>query len=88
MKSKKEYCENKQSIAYYSGIGGLEIKGIEYGINDFVYFVTGCWDGSWSNGKNTKRFHHCKIYYPVNGRDSAFFMVYGYKVPLDECIKM
>lgn len=43
--NKREYCESRESIAYYSGLNGLEIKGIEYGINDFVYWVSGCWYG-------------------------------------------
>ena len=30
--NKREYCESRESIAYYSGLNGLEIKGIEYGI--------------------------------------------------------
>lgn len=29
-----------------------------------------------------------KIYYPANERKSAFFKVHGYRVPLDECIRM
>lgn len=82
--NKREYCESRESIAYYSGLDGLEIKGIEYGINDFVYCVSGCWYG----GKAARRFHRCKIYYPANGKDSAFFRVHGYKIPLDECIRM
>lgn len=86
--NKREYCESRESIAYYSGLGGLEIKGIEYGVNDFVYCVSGCWGGDWCNGKNAKRFHRCKIYYPANGKDSAFFRVHGYKIPFDECIRM
>lgn len=82
--NKREYCENRESVAYYSGLNGLEIKGIEYGINDFVYCVSGCWYG----GKAARRFHRCKIYHPANGKDSAFFRVDGYKIPLDECIRM
>ena len=31
--NKREYCESRKSIAYYSGLNGLEIKVIEYGIN-------------------------------------------------------
>ena len=54
-----------------------EIKGID----DYVYCVSGAWGGG-------KAFHRCKIYYPVNGKDSAFFRVHGYKIPLDECIRM
>lgn len=33
--NKREYCESRESVAYYSGLNGLEIKGIEYGIDDF-----------------------------------------------------
>lgn len=39
--NKREYCESRESIAYYSGLGGLEIKGIEYGVNDFVWVCVG-----------------------------------------------
>ena len=54
--NKREYCESRESVAYYSGLNGLEIKGIEYGIDDFVYCVSGCWYG----GKAARRFHRCK----------------------------
>lgn len=27
---KREYCESHESIAYYNGFNGLEIKGLEY----------------------------------------------------------
>ena len=77
--NKRKYCESRESIAYYSGLNGLEIKGIEYGINDFVYCVSGALGGG-------KAFHRCKIYYPITG--SAFFRVHGYKIPFDECIRM
>lgn len=80
--TKKEYCMNHESIAYYSGLDGLEIKGIEYGVNDFVYCVSGCWYGR----EAARRFHRCKIYYPIT--ESAFFRVGGYKIPFDECIGM
>lgn len=73
--NKREYCESRESVAYYSGLNGLEIKGIEYGINDFVYCVSGCWYG----GKAARRFHRCKIYYPANGKDSAFLGYTGTK---------
>ena len=29
--NKREYCKSRESTAYYSGLNGLEIKGIEYG---------------------------------------------------------
>lgn len=51
--TKKEYCKNKKSIAYYSGLNGLEIKGIEYGINDFIYCISNCWYGGKKHGSIT-----------------------------------
>ena len=51
--NKKEFCEKRKSIAYYSGFNGLEIKGIEYGINDFIYCVSNCWYG----GKKAEKYH-------------------------------
>ena len=78
---KREYCESHESIAYYSGLNGLEIKGIEYGIEDYVYCVSGAWGGS-------KGFHRCKVYYPASETKSAFFKVHGYIVPLDECVRV
>ena len=39
--NKREYCESRESIAYYSGLNGIEIKGIEHGIDDYVYCVSG-----------------------------------------------
>ena len=79
--NKREYCESRESVAYYSGLDGLEIKGIEHGINDYVYCVSGCWYG----GKAARRFHRCKIYYPANGQDSASFMVPRHNLPLAAC---
>lgn len=77
--NKRQYCESRESIAYYSGLNGLEIKGIEYGIDDYIYCVSGAFGGG-------KAFHRCKIQYTRKG--AAFFRVYGHRVPLDECIRM
>ena len=77
--TKKEYCMKNPAIAYYSGLIGLEIHGIEYDIDDYIYFVSGVWGGG-------KAYHRRKIQYTRSG--AAFFRVYGYRVPLDECIRM
>lgn len=66
--TKKEYCMSHDSVAYYSGLNGLEIKGIEYGIADYIYCVSGAWGGG-------KAFHRCKIQYTRNG--AAFFGCMG-----------
>ena len=80
--NKREYCMKNPTIAYYSGLNGLEIHGIEYGIEDYIYCVSGAWGGG-------KAFHRCRVYYPSDypNEKSAFFRVHGHKIPLDECIR-
>ena len=77
--NKKEYCINNKAVAYYSGFGGLEIHGIEYGVNDYLYCTSGAWTGK-------KSHHKLKIQYSTNG--GAFVRLHGYKISLDECIRM
>lgn len=77
--TKRSYCESRESVAYWSGLNGLEIKGVEYGIDDHVYCVSGAWGGK-------KAYHRCVIQYTRRGR--AFIRVHGYRIPLDECIRM
>ena len=79
--TKKEYCSANKATAYYSGFNGLEIHGIEYGINDYLYCVSGAWYG----GQAARRYHRLKINYDSKG---AFVRLHGYRVPLDECIRM
>ena len=78
MTTKKEICENNKSFAYYSGFSGLELKHIEYGIDDYIYCVSGAWTGK-------KSYHKLKIYYEEN---DSYIKLHGYKIPLDECIRM
>ena len=67
--TKKEICQNNATIAYYSGFDGLEVKHIEYGINDYLYVVAGAW-----NGKRT--YHKLKVYYSNKG---DYIRLNGYK---------
>lgn len=76
--SKKEICLNNESFAYYSGFSGLELKKIEYGIEDYIYCVSGAWCSK-------KSYHKLKVYY---GNDGGYMMLHGYKIPINECIKM
>ena len=66
-----------ETIAYYSGFNGLEIKGIEYGIDDYVLCVSGAWNGK-------PKLHRLKIYYTS---ENAYIKLSGYRIPLDECIR-
>ena len=78
---KKSDIMTMKSIAYYSGFSGLEIKHIEHGINDYIYCVSGCW-----GAKSQQKPHKLKINYDRHG--NAFVRLHGYKVPLNECIRM
>lgn len=77
--NKKEYCINNKAVAYYSGLNGLEINGIEYGINDYIYCTSGAWNGK-------KQYHRLKINY--NNSGDAFIRLHGYKISLNECIRI
>lgn len=73
---KREYID-KPSIAYYSGFAGIEIKGIEYGINDYIIFTAGAWTGKPS-------MHKSKIY----SAKRDYFKYRGVRIHLDDCIRM
>ena len=80
-KTEKQMYFNKPSVAYYSGLNGLEIKEILYGIDDYIVFTVNAWCG-----KNSyKDVHKSKIYYSDN---SDYFRFNGYRIPLNECIRM
>lgn len=81
MTAAKEYCMNHSAIAYASRNSSLEIHGIEYGVNDYVYAVSGAWAGT-----AAYRFHRVRIDYTARGR--AYFRIRGSRVYLDECISM
>ena len=75
--TKKEYCTDRPTIAYYSGLGGLEVKHIEYGIDDHVYLVAGAWNGK-------KSYHRLKICY---GAKAVYIRLFGRRCPLSEFIR-
>ena len=74
----KQQIIDMPTIAYYSGLNGVEIKGIEYGINDYVIAVSGAWGG-------TKTAHRVKIYYNKSG--APYIKLYDVRIPLNECIR-
>lgn len=76
---KKSDILKMKSIAYYSGLSGLEIKEIEYGINDYVLCVSGAWCSK-------KQAHRVKINYTPRGY--AYIRIHGYRIPLNECFRM
>ena len=79
--TKKEYCQKNPAVAYYSGFNGLEIHGFEYGIDDYIYCVSGAWGAA-----SRYKYHKLKIQH--DGRGRAFFRFHGYKCMMDDCIRM
>ena len=75
--TKKDYCTDRPTIAYYSGFGGQEVKHIDYGIDDHVYLVAGAWNGK-------KSYHRLKICY---GTKSVYVRLFGRRCPLSEFIR-
>lgn len=78
--TKKDICMNNETFAYYSGFGGIELKHIEYGIDDYVYYVSSAWYG----GEKFKKYHRKKIYYKG---DDVFFIHNDIKISFSDCIR-
>ena len=76
--TKKEVCNSNNTFAYYSGLGGLEFRCVEYGIETYVYCVSGAW-------VNSPSYHKLKICYDKKGND--YIKLHGYKIPLCDCIR-
>ena len=82
----KEYCKNHPVTAYdscYGRCGGFQIHGdIEYGINDYLYGMSGvlCDDEKYHS------YHHLKITYEPSGR--AYVKCFGKLIYLDECLRV
>lgn len=66
------------TIAYISALGGFEIKRIAYGIEDYVFAVSGAWCSE-------KQAHLVRIQYTRDGR--SFIRVCGTRLYLDEAIR-
>lgn len=88
----KDFCESHKSIAYISALNGIEIKAIEYGINDYVY----CVSNAWCSDKNCRRYHHVRIHYEFSlesEESRPFIKILGFdrkynKYYLDEAIRI
>lgn len=76
--TKREICDEHRTVAYYRGLGGVEVRLISYGINDFIYLIAGAWS-------NKKSYHRLKIHY---GHKYAYIKLHGYRCRLSDFIKV
>lgn len=74
---KKTDIKNMETISYYSGFGGIEIKHIEFDINVFVYYVAGAWRGR-------PTYHKAYIYC---GNRGLYFKFKGIRIYFEDCIR-
>lgn len=72
---KQEYLEMPAIAVYSMGLAGLEIKKIEYGIDDHIIFV--------AFGKTV---HRAKIYTAPSGQN--YFIFGKTRICLDECMRV
>lgn len=77
--TKKEYClKNPVCAVYTMGYDGLEIHGIEYGLDDYVIY-------SHRITEDKATYHTSKIRYTASG--NAYFLWKNRRIPLNECIR-
>lgn len=72
---KKSEIIEMPAIGYWSALGGLEVKKIEYDINDYCLCVSGAWSSK-------KTAHRLKIY------DEGYIKLHGYKFEFGECLRV
>lgn len=87
--TKKEICLSHDTIATYCVCVGLyiEIKAIEYSINDSIYFI--------SHAGDTINYHKARIYYNSvyddelgDYENEPYFMWGKMKVLLSDCMRV
>ena len=66
------------TMAVYSGLNGIEVKDIEYGIEDYLLLVSGSLGGK-------KEAHRLKIHYD---NKTNYVKLWGHRIPLNECMKV
>jgi len=76
-KSEKMAILSAPCVGYVSAFGGLEVKSIEHGIEDYVLFVAGAWSSA-------RSAHRAKIHY--EGAE-PYFMYRGSRVKFCDIIR-
>lgn len=72
--SKKEICQMVTTAVFTSGLYGLYLKQVEYGIEDYILFVD-----------YMGVAHRAKVHYETK---RAYFNFMGHRIHFDECIRV
>ena len=72
-KSEKQNYLNKKTVGYWCDWMGIELKDIEYGINDYAIIVI-----------QEKSVHRVKIYYGIR----EHIRIRGRRLYFDECLRV
>ena len=82
----REYCKSHPVTAYDSSYGrccGFQIHGdIEYGIDDYLYGMS----GALCDDEKRHSYHHLKIHETMSGR--FYVRCFGKRIYLDECMRV
>ena len=78
MTKRVKYWMDQPTIAYISALGGVEIKQIDYGIDDYITCVANAW-------YHPRSVHRVKINYTRG--DRAYIRIHGTRLYLDEAIR-
>lgn len=73
MLTKKEVCNEYKTTAVCDEACGIELKMVEYGIEDYLYVVAGTMSSKPS-------YHKLKVYY--EGTHGPYIKLYGQKIYL------
>ena len=76
--TKREVCIVHKTIAVCHNFGGLTVKHIECGMDDYLYIVS-------SNMGEKPGYHRLKIYY---GKQSTYIIFRGIRHRLNEFVKV
>lgn len=66
-----------KTIGYWSTLSGVEVKEIQYGIEDYCVCVSGAWCSQ-------KSVHQVKIHYETK---RAYIKIKGTRLHFDECLR-
>lgn len=75
----KATIEEMKTVGYWSALGGVEVKSVEHGTEDYVICVANSWYGHHT-------YHKLRVYYlPSTSR--PYISIDNHRLYLDQCIR-